>query len=275
MTGPPRDAGRPRPRRAGPAAALPFVYVFAAVRRPPSARWLAALPTLPSGRPPRPLSVARDLALIVADVPQALYAPAVLEPRLADADWVSSAAAAHHGVIDRIARRGSLLPCRIFTIFSSDDRARAALAPKAARLRRALQDLDGRQEWVLRIGLPDPSRATARTPSPRLDRRGPATGTGFLQQKAAAARERRARTDRVRAETAAVAEALERVADRASARPAPDGTSLVLDAAYLVQTRRLAAFRRTLATHAPPLLAEGCPVSLTGPWPPYSFASID
>jgi hypothetical protein len=67
---------------------------------------------------------------------------------------------------------------------------------------------------------------------------------------------------------------LGRVADAAHARTAP-GTNLLLDAAFLVSTRRAAVFRRTLARAASGLLRDGCPVSLTGPWPPYTFASTD
>ena len=61
----------------------------------------------------------------------------------------------------------------------------------------------------------------------------------------------------------------------AHARTAPPGTNLLLDAAFLVNTRQSAAFRRTLTRAAASLLRDGCPVSLTGPWPPYSFAAAD
>jgi hypothetical protein len=272
----PRDGTRSRPRRPPPVDIPPFLYVFAAVARPPSRRWLAALPSMPGGRPPRALPVARDIALVVADVPPSLYASDVLEPRLGDADWVSAAAAAHHRVIERLlARSRGLLPFRMFTIFSSEARLAATLAPTAAKLRRALKSLDGRQEWVLRIGPPDPARASGEARVSLATRKRLTSGTAFLLQRAQAAVSRRLRSDRIRADTAAVVAALEKTADRSSARSAPAGSSLLVDAAFLVQRRRLAAFRRALARRAVPLLAEGCAVSLTGPWPPYSFASID
>ena len=87
-----------------------------------------------------------------------------------------------------------------------------------------------------------------------------------------------ARLDRVRRVTAdavRVVTVLEAAADQTSVRPAPAGTSLLVDAAFLVPKRRRATFRRALEAQAAPLLAEGCSVSLTGPWPPYSFASTE
>jgi hypothetical protein len=228
---------------------------------------------MPGGRPPRVLPVTRGVSLVVADVPQASYAPTVLEPRLADADWVSAAAAAHHASIERLARTRSLVPFRIFTIFSSDARARQTTMRKAPRLRRALARLAGREEWVLRVGPPDAPRVA---PATRGGAPGssPASGTHFLRQKAAAVHQQRVRADRVATDVAGVVRALESLADATSVRPAPPGTSLLVDAAFLVARRRRAAFRRALRVQAAPLLAEGCAISLTGPWPPYSFASI-
>jgi hypothetical protein len=226
---------------------------------------------MPKGNAPRLLPVSRRVALVVADVPRSDYAPAVLEPRLADADWVSAAAAAHHRVIERLARTHALVPLRLFTIFSSDARARRTIAAKAPRLNRTLQRLEGREEWVLRIGTPDPAhqRAGAQLPSQEV------SGTSFLRQKAAVVQARRARAQRIRMDTARLVDALEALADVVSLRPPPDGASLLVDAAFLVDRRKRQMFRRALTAHATPLLADGCAVSLTGPWPPYSFAAIE
>ena len=47
------------------------------------------------------------------------------------------------------------------------------------------------------------------------------------------------------------------------------------DAALLVPPARVETVRDALTRSAERLLRDGCPVSLTGPWPPYSFASMD
>jgi hypothetical protein len=46
---------------------------------------------------------------------------------------------------------------------------------------------------------------------------------------------------------------------------------LLLDAAFLVPRARAARFRSTVARRAKDLAADGYRVTLTGPWPPYSF----
>jgi hypothetical protein len=58
---------------------------------------------------------------------------------------------------------------------------------------------------------------------------------------------------------------------RRSTEQAAPGSRLLLDAAFLVPTRRAGAFRRALRQHARTLSGSGLVVSLTGPWPPYNF----
>ena len=76
-------------------------------------------------------------------------------------------------------------------------------------------------------------------------------------------------------DVARVFETVRDMSDEATARPIPPGTDLLLDAAFLLPKRRINRVRQTLTSAAANLLREGCSVSLTGPWPPYSFASLD
>jgi len=48
---------------------------------------------------------------------------------------------------------------------------------------------------------------------------------------------------------------------------------VLLDAAYLVPRRSEKRFRAQVRIKAQPLLARGCRVTVTGPWPAYSFVS--
>jgi hypothetical protein len=58
---------------------------------------------------------------------------------------------------------------------------------------------------------------------------------------------------------------------RRATEQATPGSRLLLDAAFLVPTRRVSAFRNALRRHARQLSGSGLVVSLTGPWPPYNF----
>lgn len=273
MTTSARERGRPAPPRR---AASPdtFVYVYAAVSGRPSARVLARIPPIPEGQPPRLVTLTSSISLVVSDVPAASYRPERLEPRLGDGDWVAASGAAHHAAAERLSRGHAVLPFRMFSIFSSEARLRSTLAPARTRIAAALAAVAGRDEWVLRIGAPDPARIAAPgTPAEAAPQE--ISGTGFLQQKAAAKRARLALAARTKAETATLFSSLEELAGQAARRPVPAGTNLLLDAAFLVEKRKVAAFKRALSRTAQALLDAGCPVSLTGPWPPYSFASIE
>lgn len=262
-----------RPRAATNRPSDSYVYLLAAVIGQPAPRVLARVPAVPEGAPARAVPLGDAVSLIVTDVPAATYRPEVLEPRLADGEWVARSGAAHHAAIAALSRTDAVLPFRIFTLFSSDTRMRATLRRRSARIAKALAGLNGRDEWVLRIGPPDSSRLTAA--AARQARNREVSGTGFLQLKAAATRERSERAARVQSETTGAYRALEQVADRAIAREVPPGLNVLLDAAFLIERRKLTGFRTALTRAAQPLLDEGCKVSFTGPWPAYSFASLD
>lgn len=227
---------------------------------------------MPEGGPPRAVPLAGSASVIVSDVPAATYDAAVLEPKLADLDWVSAAGAAHHAVIEAVADSGAVvLPFRLFTLFSTDAKAIETLLNARPAMTRAFELVRGKQEWVLRIGKSDAARVAAETPSTTARD----SGTNFLQAKADARREAAARATRIKEDAAAAYEALEQLSDAAKTRPVDSAGNLILDAAFLVPPTRVEALRETLTRRAERLLRDGCPVSLTGPWPPYSFASMD
>ena len=233
-----------------------------------------ALPSvgMPDGGSPRALSLTDDISIIASDVPSVIYSAESIEGRLSDLDWVAGAGAAHHAVVDAVADSGLVvLPFRLFTLFSTEAAALATLRDRREPMQQAFARVRGKQEWVLRIGKPDPSRIDTQTSTGGA----PATGTNFLQAKAEARREAAMRTTRVKEDAAAAFEALEQLADAAKTRPVDAGGTLMLDAAFLVPPSRVDALRETLTRRAERLLRDGCPVSLTGPWPPYSFASMD
>lgn len=273
------------------------LYVYCAVRGRVPARSVAKLPALPGGSPPRVVPLSNGISLVVADVPAETYRGEAIEARLGDLDWVARCGASHHAVADQLSARHTVAPFRLFTLFSSEARAVAALGRRARRIDEALDRIKGRAEWVLRISKPDVSRAAesrrsvsgggAPGPPSRDDRRTAAErrpktaadtatpGTSFLAGKAAAKRAAAESAARVREDASAVFEALERVADQSDRRSIEPSTGLLLDAAFLVPARQTAAFKRALTRTAAGLLREGCRVSLTGPWPPYSFVALE
>jgi hypothetical protein len=247
------------------------VYVYCAVAGRPSSRLLATLPSMPHGAPPRALPLTDDIVLIASDVPAAEYRADAIEPRLSDLDWVASTGTAHHAVVDALGAKHTVVPFRLFTLFTSEERALTILGRTTRAIGKSIERVRGKSEWVLRISKPDPARAE---PARQVTRATPASGTAFLARKAAAKKAAVDVAARVRRDSRGAFAALDAIADQSSQRAIDQTPGLLLDAAFLVGRRQESAFKRALTASADGLLRDGCRVSLTGPWPPYSFVTL-
>lgn len=230
---------------------------------------------LPDTGPPRAVPAWDGVWLVVADAPLDRYGARAIGPRLRDLDWVSRCAVAHAAVVERIARMGAVVPMKLFTIFSSDARAVADVTRSRRRIERLARRVAGRQEWSVRVALDE--QAAARSRIRAAGRAAPArTGTGFLLRKK---REKDVAREVLQAAVAEAARVYDRLgahADDARRRtPAQAGETsrMLLDATYLVPTAGARAFRAAVADCARRLAPAGYRVSLTGPWPPYTFAA--
>ena len=263
---------RARARRAsGPV----LTYAYALVRAPKIPPIPRSLSGLPDTGPIRPLAVGDTLWLIVADAPTARYDTDAIERGLRDMDWVSACAIGHESVVERFTRAAALAPMKLFTIFATDERAQAAIRSELPRFQRTLDRVAGRQEWGVRVLL-DERRAVAHARA-QLPRARGARGAGatFLARKKAErdlARElvvtgRRAMGP-LHAQLAAEADA----SRRRGPVEAEAGTRLLLDAAYLVAVGDATRFKAAVDRIKRAVAPTGYDVTLTGPWPAYTFA---
>ena len=253
--------------RRTPAASATYVYGLAAGRTPPRLR--ARLAGLPGTGPLRTIAVEPGLWLVAADAPLARYDGPVIEAKLRDLDWVSVCALAHEAVVEEAARRASLIPMKLFTLFSSDDRAVAHVRRRRRSLARVLERIAGSQEWGLRVTAA-PARGAGG--ASRVTPVGPGAGRRFLLMK-------KRQRDAARGPAAgrgAVRRLLRAVAREAAAcreQPLVVGAPVVLDAALLVRRARTARFRRAVRSMAAALAPRGYSLALTGPWPAYNFVA--
>jgi hypothetical protein len=128
------------------------------------------------------------------------------------------------------------------------------------------------QEWGIRVVL-DPARAEAAVTTKR--RVTQTEGAAYLSRKKAQRDAAVERASRARKTVAAVYERFSsraRAATRRTASELPsEGGSLLLDAAFLVPRGRATAFRALAAHQARALAKQGYGLTLSGPWPPYTF----
>jgi hypothetical protein len=226
---------------------------------------------LPGMGAPRAVEIARGLFAIVADAPAARYGQSVIERNLTDLDWVSRAAVAHEAVVEHFIDARAVLPMKLFTIFANDDRAVAHLRRERLRLSAVARRVAGQHEWGVRVLL-DSSRAVAEPQTSPVRARDGAT---YLLAKKARRDAAEELAMHARRTAAGVYERLAKKARAARKRtsrdlPSAPGT-LLLDAAFLVARNRQTAFRTVAAKEAKALASKGYAVTLTGPWPPYTF----
>ena len=246
-----------------------YVYcVIAASRRP---RVLPALKGLPGTGRLRLLDASPGLLVAVADAPLARYGESAIRRGLAKLDWVSRAAIAHERVVESFANERAVLPMKLFTIFTSDARVVEHVRRERPRIAALARRLANQQEWGVRV-VHDRAKASAATTRSTVT---VATGRAYLASKKVRRDAALELVEHSRAIATGLYERLAvraRLAKRSQASEMPANSDpLLLDAAFLVPRASAGAFRRLAAREARALAKDGYGVTLTGPWPPYTF----
>jgi hypothetical protein len=243
------------------------VYAYGLLMRATRPSATAAPRGVPGAGPTRFVPAGDGLWLIAADVPREMYSASAIEQGMRDLHWVADRAVAHESVVEHFAKRGTVLPMKLFTLFASDQSAAAHLGRERARIRSALERIDGCVEWGVRV-VAASRIAVTKGPVAR-------SGTEFLSARKRARDEVRAAAGRAAAVAADVYPALSHLAKEARlttpAEADAAGSRLLLDAAYLVPAAREARFKAAVSRLARRCAAAGCEMVLTGPWPAYNF----
>jgi hypothetical protein len=252
------------------------VYLYCVIRavRAPS---LARVPAgLPGAARPAVHRLAGSLWLMTADVPLDVYGPPHLEARLRDLAWVSEVAVAHEAVVEHFARsRGVVvIPTKLFTMFSSLEKAIEEVGDGRATIERVMKHIAGSEEWGIRI-----SRKPAATiggTSTRTNQ--PTSGAAFL----VARKDARDASKSLRLAAIAAADAafdrlgrFARDAKRRERRQEPGSNPPVLEAAFLVTAGARARFKAEARRQAAACAAAGAELTLSGPWPAYNFVASE
>lgn len=198
----------------------------------------------------------RGLALVVAEVDLGLFAGLEFDDATEDSP-LAVLARYHDAVVRAVFEHEPVLPLRFGTVLDGIDAAVRLLGARHEEALAWLDRVDGRREWGVRV------RAAARAP---VDLDG-MSGTAYLT------RRRQSLTDAETARRGAqtLHEALARRAAETTCRDIA-AAGLLLEAAYLVDTAAEHDFRAEVEE----LTAElGLTAEITGPWPPYSFTSVE
>ena len=256
---------------------LTYVYCIVRSARRPSVPRVAPMPGADAIRV---LPAGAGLWLIASDVPVKDYGEDALTTGFHDLQWVGSRAMAHEAVIERFLAARAVLPMKLFTLFTSDERALNHVTRHARRIARVLARVDRQLEWGVRLTFDQRTSTGADGHTPRAKAtaaRRKETGSAYLTRKKDQRDRSRLRLAQARSAGERWYRSMARQATAAHRRKAMEqaasGSRLIVDAAFLVPARRATAFRAEVRRQARDLSAAGVAVALTGPWPPYNFVS--
>jgi hypothetical protein len=129
------------------------------------------------------------------------------------------------------------------------------------------------QEWGIRVVLD--GRPAAPAAAKKHGESSAGTGASYLARKKAQRDASRELASHARETVAALFDRLAAKSGDARKRAASElsaaGGPLLLDAAFLVSRQRAALFKASAARESKALARDGYGLTLSGPWPPYTF----
>jgi hypothetical protein len=244
--------------------------------RPPSLRGVPD--SVPGAGAPRVLPIDRGLWAVVADAPLDRFSSERLQEDLQDLEAVSRHALAHASVVEFFFRKAPVIPLQLFTLFSEDERARQQLASRGAALRKLFARLRGLEEWGVRI-IADPSAVdVAASWRKTVGESGPPSGRDYLRTKKRLLDQGAEPPKAAMKDVNAALKSLGRLAARVRRQPFPPAgpgrnRPFVTGASFLVKAKKRAQWKKRVAELTTALATRGHRLEMSGPWPPYHFAS--
>lgn len=217
-----------------------------------------------------------ELSLLCSPVALAEFGEEPLRRNLNDLAWLERVARAHEAAIERALEGTTIVPLRLCTIFAGEEQARRMLADRADTLSQALDALDGRFEWSVKL-LVDREKLEATVRGPGEPEHEPGSGAAYMILRREQRRIAEA-VDRAASELAEDVHArLQDWAADARVRPAQNRElsghvgDMVLNGAYLVDRAKTGELRELVAQLQQRHADVGAHLELGGPFPPYNF----
>ena len=225
------------------------------------------------GAPLRVLEVG-ELGCVVSTVSLDEFGEEPLQRNLADLGWLARVAREHDAVVQGLAEVTTAVPLRLGAVYVDDGSAAVRVARLRAAARATLDVLDGREEWGVKMYAVQPETEPQTVPADR-----PSSGLEYLRRRRGELARKTIDARALAEDADAVFEELRSVSVLARRHrpqdPALSGVKrpMLLNAAFLVDRDGRPEFHRAVER-----LAQARPegaVVRTGPWPPYSFATLD
>jgi hypothetical protein len=224
---------------------------------------------------------AGGLSAVFTPVSQEAFSQEAIDRRAGDLEWIGQIGYRHQAVIAHLMRDTAVIPLRAFTLFSGEEALKRFLTDNAKQLGQLLERLDGKQEWTLRIEF-DPQRwhdalltrvASLRELQQQIDSAAP--GKAFLLRKKLDEEVKRASRAAEQEVVADIEKAvLKKLACQTVAESRQQREGAFPQINVLLnrdEEARVADLQRELSNK---YSGRGITLAVTGPWPPYTFASM-
>ena len=208
------------------------------------------------------------------------YSQQAVDAHAGDLEWLGAIGYRHQAVMQALMTGGTVIPLRAFSLFGSPQMVQAQLRSGRDQFSRVLERLDGKQEWTLRIEF-EPQRwneaLATRVDSLRAlvgEIESAAPGKAFLLKKKLDDERKKASHD---AEVQVVVEIEQQIMKKlacetvAESRQARDGAFPQIN--VLINRDEEAILQELHRDLSDRYSGQGITLAVSGPWPPYTFAS--
>lgn len=199
--------------------------------------------------------------------------------------WLTTKALAHQLIVERLASCGTIVPARFGMVFHSRPRVQSILEQYYQRLCLLLRHLEGRIEIGVKVFsntevlYPYVQKTNLDLQSLLLRVEAADTGRAYLLKRQLERKTEELARQHCLAEIAAIARTLAGAAEENRDLGVTGGVTgmprLLFNEAYLVARDKATRFRRLIARLQLQRRNTGIQVVVNGPWPPYSFSSLD
>jgi hypothetical protein len=223
---------------------------------------------------------AGNLAAFYSPVDDVEYNQGVIDARSKDVEWLGAIGYRHQSVMSALMKGGTIIPLRAFTLFATEDRLRDHLESERPTFEKILGRLEGKQEWTMRVEFDADKwndaivRRVDSLRSLAAEAETAGAGKAFLLRKKLDDEKKRASRE---AEQQVVGEVEQAVMSKlacdtvAETRQQRSGAFPQIN--VLInrdEESKLQELRDQLESR---FAGDGVTIALTGPWPPYTFAS--
>ncbi|HUP48769.1 MAG TPA: GvpL/GvpF family gas vesicle protein [Thermoanaerobaculia bacterium] len=221
------------------------------------------------------------ISAVFTRVPRDEFSQEAVDRRAGNLEWLGTIGYRHQAVVASLMRQTVIVPLRAFTLFSSEESLAVYLDESAPQLTRVLERLDGKQEWTLRIEF-DPQRwneallqriEPLRNLTAQIDAAAP--GKAFLLTKKLDEERKRASREGEESVVAEIQGAiLEKLRSEVVAETREQREGAFPQINVLVNRDEEAILQELHRDLNDRYAGEGVTISISGPWPPYTFASV-